>query len=204
MGDTSSLQRDLHCNITWSGDLDRWTSSQIEVNGRTWSLSGPPLNVVVQTGWLGNPISTQFLSIDRLALSVAHLQAKGSCQPSAHYIWGFSSVFLFIFCMLSVLFAAILASLHYESTLSSRTGRVTYELNTYRDAVDLVYDLQDNHFGDTLRGMSADDLKKHCADKTISLDTSGLPLSRKEEKRLSRPTLETDSTDPPDDIVKGI
>lgn len=192
----TSPQRDLHCNITWNKDLGQWTSSRIEINGKIHSIQGPPLNVVVQSGWLSIYHFTKYLAIDKLALPIDHLQAKGSCQPTAHYIWGFSSMLLFFFCMLSIFFAAVLASLYYESTWSSRAGRSTYQLNTYRNAVDLVYDLQDNYFGDALRSMSADDLKQQCVDKTISMDTSELPLSRKEEKRLSRPTLDTAAISP--------
>lgn len=173
------------------------------LKGKIWSLPQPPLHIVLQTAWAGSR-GVQHLSIDGLLLSLDYLRRKGSCQPSAHYIWGFSSILLFIYCISSVIFAAILAFLHYESRWSGKIARARYELNTYRDAVDLVYDLQDNYFGDALRSMSAEVLKKQCANKSISMDTCELPLSRKEERRLYRSTLDTAASGRPGGIAREI
>lgn len=133
-----------------------------------------------------------------------YLQENGSCQPSAHYIWGFSSILLFVFCVLSVLFAAVLLALHFASMLCSRNGRSPYETNIYRDAVDLVYGLQDDCFGDTLQDMSADDIWRQCRDKHISLETSELPLSWKEEKRQSRLAATKSQANRPGGVVMNI
>lgn len=141
-------------------------------------------------------ISGQFLSADDLVMSLDYLQAHGSCQPSDGYIWGFSAPILLLFCIFTFLFATILTALHIESFRSSRTGRSKYEVNLYRDAIDLVYELQDKFFGEFLRDMSAQDLKEElgCSRKGISIEASELPLSRKEERRQRRLTEEKGPT----------
>lgn len=72
--------------------------------------------------------------------------------------------------------------LHYDAFLNSKADRYKLDTNQYRDAVDLVYQLRDEHFGESIRNMSASELKHEIEmeDKGTSLDVSKLGISRKE------------------------
>ena len=173
------------CSFTVNGPWN--VSSLIDVNGRTWSLTEKPLDIWSQSRyWLQYGQSDPwYMAYENLTFNSVYLQQNGICQPTDHYQWGFSSILLLVFCVCTALFAIILTSLHYDAFWNSRTDRYQYDVNHYRDAVDLVRELDKKHLGPLLRGMSAKVLKKQIEVKNIgaSLDTSDLHprATRKEE-----------------------
>lgn len=57
--------------------------------------------------------------------------------------------------MATLLFATILSTLHYEIFWSDLLRGIHYRFNTYYDAIDLVYSLQEIYSADSLRRLSA-------------------------------------------------
>jgi hypothetical protein len=129
-----------------------------------------------------------YLAYGNVSLNSTYLKENSVCQPSDRYQWGFSSLLLLVFCLLTALFAAILNMLHWNAFWNSRTDRYRYNTNHYRDAVDLVRELEATEIGDIVRDMPARTLGReleHNADG-VSLDTRSLPLSRKDERKQHR------------------
>ena len=164
------------CSFTVNGPAN--VSSTIDVNGQIWSLLGKPLDVWSQSrlSIYGGPHDTWYLSYENLTFSSEYLQQNSVCQPTDRYQWGFSSLLLLVFCLFSTLFTITLTLLHYDAFWNSRTARYHYDVNHYRDAVDLVYELEKKHFGPSLRAMPARELKRHveAKDNSTGLDTLDL------------------------------
>ena len=95
------------------------TSSNITLNGKTWSLDAPPLNIVAQPRvplYGAETIPREnYLSYDNVSFSSAYLRDNVLCQPAAYYQWGFSSLLLLVFCLLTILFVTTLAALHGDA-----------------------------------------------------------------------------------------
>ena len=95
---------------------------------------------------------------------------------------------LLIFCVLTSLFAIVLTTLHFDAVWNSRVDRYRFATNSTRDAVDVVYELRDKYFGDSIRTMSAHDLQSglRSRQRGVSLEVTDLVPSRREEWARSR------------------
>lgn len=170
------------------GSYATYTSSNITLSGRVWRLDNPPLQIVIQTGFSAEP---EYMGTGNTSMSKDYLVQHGSCLPSGRYEWGFSSLMLLVFCLISTIFALIVTALHSDAYWNGQADRLQYDVNHYRDAVDLVQDVRDKYFGDAIYSMTAEDLKARLErrERTIALDTPELPASRMEEKRLRREAI---------------
>ena len=177
--DWSASQCSVNCGTP--GNI----TSTIIIDNKTWSLETPPLKIIAQYGVFEAYTSEdpKYLGLGDLLINSTWLQNNSICQPSDRYEWGFSSILLLIFCLASILFAIVLTVLHYDALLNSTADRYKYDVNHYRDAVDLVYELRDAHFGDSVRYISASELRDEIEmnGKRASLDTSRLGPSRRDE-----------------------
>lgn len=150
-------------------------------------------------GWnnvVAIPLPTlSYLAYGTVSMNSTYLKENSVCQPSDRYQWGFSSLLLFVFCLLTALFVAILNLLHWNAFWTSRTDRYRYDFNHYRDAVDLVRELETTEFGD-VGDMPARNLRRKLERNAdgVSLETQSLPLTRKEEwqQRLQKETIPPD------------
>jgi hypothetical protein len=75
------------------------------------------------------------------------LAERGICLPSKEYVWGFSSLMLFTFCMLSVAVLLLLIILHYDAYFNSMADRYKLQISPYRDVLDLAEELR-AHYGE--------------------------------------------------------
>ena len=163
-----------------------YSSSNITLNGQTWELEDRPLNIIVQihTDKVGIP-TLQYMASGNITFESNYLWENSVCEPSDHYQWGFSSLLLFVFCLLTALFTLVLSTLHSDAFWNSQIDRFEYDINHYRDAVGLVYELRDENFGDSIQDKPARDLKREVerSDMATRLDAKELPPSRREARR---------------------
>lgn len=105
-------------------------------NGTSVLVEEPPLTIVVQSeyepdsyGPDSEPMEladsfynaysgTYWLAYEDLTFSATHLKEYGDCQPLSYYQWGFSSLLLFTFCILTLLFSSIYTSNRGVSSVS--------------------------------------------------------------------------------------
>ena len=158
-----------------------YTSSNITLDGRTYQLSTPPLKTA---GWwyTSHTVTdgdTEYLALGDTAISVNYLKNHGRCEPARYYQWGFSWLLLFLFCVFSAVFATTMTALHNDAFWRSRADRLRYSINHYRDAVDIVIELQ-AQLCDSVQKSSAEELEDHVKKSRlkIGVETAGLPVSR--------------------------
>jgi len=128
-----------------------YTWSNITLDNQTYVLPPPPLDIV----WSG-PARSWSISLDPGApfadyYSNASIAQAAVCQPSSQYQWGFSSILLFVFCCLTILFAATILGLEWDVYRHSRSIRYKQSRNGYRDAVYVVEALRECFGDDTAR-----------------------------------------------------
>lgn len=178
-------------------DNSHFAESNITLNDHTWQLEDPPLDIIAQihTGSVGTA-TINYMSTGNLTFSSDYLRANSKCEPSDKYEWGFSSLLLLVFCLFTIIFAMILTALHADAFWNSRADRHEYDVNHFRDAVDIVYELRDNYVEDSILHMPARELVQglHDRDKSMQLDIKELPPSRSEQWRLDHPNLRNKET----------
>ena len=169
-----------------------FAASNITLLGETWFLDDPPLDIIIQvkpthlnryTEELQIP-TVSYMSIHNLAFNDSYLKEKSVCQPSHSYRWGFSSLLLLVFCILTLIFAITLSTLHGDAFWNSKTDRFRYDINHYKDAVDLVRELDHRQLGASVWSLSAGELVQEVNVKSrdISLEIDEFsPLTRKQE-----------------------
>ncbi|KAI7156218.1 hypothetical protein KC349_g6427 [Hortaea werneckii] len=108
------------------------------------------------------------------------IAAEGKCLPSKDYVWGFSSLMLFTFCMLTILILLLLIVLHYDAYCNSMADRYKLQISAFRDVLDLAEELR-AHYGETeAASMSAPELDKSMQTDPamIGLETATLHKAR--------------------------
>lgn len=184
----SDAQSDKRCPLTYE-DVAHYPAhfnlGYIDFGAASYVIPGRPLDILSQTGTLhGSDFpSIQYVSVENTALNLHDIQKSGVCQQSQRYIWGFSSILLFVFCVLTLVFATVLAALHYEPFWTTLESQTQYEFNIYRDAVDFACALESQALGGILRNMPARNLKKRLEStkSNITIQTSELPLFAKDK-----------------------
>lgn len=80
-------------------------------DGPSIHLDEPPLTIIVQgddsvlyDDFTYTARDTYWLSYEDLKFNASYLQENGECQPEQFYRWGFSSLLLFVFCVMSLIF----------------------------------------------------------------------------------------------------
>lgn len=163
----------------------RLSSSTILVGNTTYTLSPQPLNVAVLVA--GTNYAANFRSYGDEALTTDYLETHTTCEPTTRYRWGFSSLLLFTFCLVSMLFAAIILVLDAEAYWHGRANRLDVPANVYRDALDLSIELRAQH-GDEVEQMPAKELLELVERERgrMSVDVEDLPQSRGKLRRQER------------------
>ncbi|RMZ07715.1 hypothetical protein D0860_04983 [Hortaea werneckii] len=173
-------------NVTWGEDqylLDtaKFMNSVIHVRNTTYDLD-PPVDLITNSVYPLYPDNHESDTFDgltaRLRLppdpdsstlfamkdgdtalySGSELAAEGKCLPSKDYVWGFSSLMLFTFCMLTILILLLLIVLHYDAYCNSMADRYKLRISAFRDVLDLAEELR-AHYGEAeVASMSAPEL----------------------------------------------
>lgn len=116
------------------------------------------------------------------------VEEMGKCLPADGYIWGFSSLMLFTFCMISIVIAIFLMILHYDAYCNSSADRYRLYYSPYRDVLDLAAELF-AHYGSTeVDTMPAKTLDKAMAEDpaVARLETETLHATRMSRWRQQR------------------
>jgi hypothetical protein len=120
-------------------------SSTIMIGGTNYTLD-TPLEIISQNPETnGTP---RIFSYQNITMSGEYVESKGKCLPTNGYIWGFSSLMLFTFCMITIIVAILLIVLHYDAYCHSHADRYKLYVSSYRDVLDLAQVLR-AHFGAT-------------------------------------------------------
>jgi hypothetical protein len=173
-------------NATWGETSyftprERCMNSTIVVRNTTYGLDAP-LYLGSNHDSQGNiDINTLFALDTHSAPRVgSDLAERGICLPSKEYVWGFSSLMLFTFCMLSVAVLLLLIILHYDAYFNSMADRYKLQISPYRDVLNLAEELR-AHYGEAeVVSMPARELDKAMQKDpaTIGLETATLHKTR--------------------------
>ncbi|RMY63482.1 hypothetical protein D0863_10513 [Hortaea werneckii] len=167
-------------NVTWGKDgnvmrIADFMNSAIHVLNTTYDLDTPihlesnsNFKSYTNEDWLSEinypiepGISTAFaLQYDDTVLYQGSELAttKGKCLPSKDYVWGFSSLMLFTFCMLTILILLLLIVLHYDAYCNSMADRYKLQISAFRDVLDLAEELRARYGEAEVASMSAPEL----------------------------------------------
>ena len=95
---------------------------------------------------------------DTVLYTGSELAAAGKCLPSKDYVWGFSALMLFTFCMLTIFILLLLIVLHYDAYCNGMADRYKLRISAFRDVLDLADELR-AHYGEAeVASMSAPEL----------------------------------------------
>jgi len=173
-------------NVTWGETrwftpLEECLDSTIVVRNTTYDL-----NVSISLNYnhdsQGNPNANTYFALNNnsVLLQGPDLADYGVCLPSKEYVWGFSSLMLFTFCMLTVAVLLLLIILHYDAYFNSMADRYKLHISPYRDVLDLAEELR-AHYGEAeVVSMPARDLDKAMQKDpaTVDLETTTLHKTR--------------------------
>lgn len=163
-------------------------NSSIVIDGTNYTLDFPPVEVLRQSIWY----YTKYYSLPGFTNSTFTKESileNSFCRPANTYQRGFASMLLFIFCLMTTLFALIVTALRCDVYWNSRAGRLKNSIIIYRDAIDLAMELK-AQFGELAVEFSAQGMEERIQRQkgAISLLTMDLPLSRSSEYKLRRTT----------------
>jgi hypothetical protein len=176
-------------NATWGETLwftlvDECINTTIVIRNVTYDLD-IPLSISPNLDGTGYPYAGTLFTLgnDSKLLLGGQLADFGICLPSKEYVWGFSSLMLFTFCMLTVVILLLLIILHYDAYFNSMADRYKLRISPYRDVLDLAEELR-AHYGEAeVALMSAAEL-----DKAMRKDpaTTGLETATLHKTRAAR------------------
>ena len=114
-----------------------------------------------------------------------YMTTNSICQTLNTYKWGFSSLPLFFFCILTALYVLALAMLQWEVYRYSRIGRVAGSPSIYRDILTLADEIR-TRFVPPVQEFTAAELETMVRTdmKPLRADLGSLPLSRSEEAKM--------------------
>jgi hypothetical protein len=172
------------------------TSSTILIQGVLNKLDQNPLrlyhnndlNVVPGSNITLNRVMNQlatYYAYGNTSFELNEVTARGICLPTNEYVWGFSSLMLFTFCMLTIVIATMLMVLHYDAFCNSAADRYRLYVSPYRDVLDLADEMR-THYGSTeVASMSAQALDKAMRQNpaTVGLETASLNAPRLSQKK---------------------
>jgi hypothetical protein len=123
------------------------------------------------------------LAYNNESFRAIEVMEHGKCLPGDDYdyIWGFSSLMLFWFCMLTIIVALILITLHYDAYLNSAADRYKLSISPYRDLLDLAEELRAHYGATETADMPAKELDKAMRKDPVAtgLETETLHRSRR-------------------------
>lgn len=122
-------------------------------------------------------------------LDARTIEHTGRCVSEDAYQWGFSSLLLLTFCSATIAFAVVLILLQTDVYWNSRSDRSHQSHSLYADALYLAEELK-AAFGRALEDTapSPEALRRNVERRKqgLRLDVDELPMSRWQERRLSR------------------
>lgn len=140
-------------NTTWNGTdyfriYENYMDSTIVFRNTTYHLD-KSIHLQRNTDSAGDPHSGTVFSLDDKNVTYPgdSLAQIGICLPSKDYVWGFSSLMLFTFCMLTVVVLLLLVTLHYDVYCNSMADQYKMRISPYRDVLDLAEELR-AHYGE--------------------------------------------------------
>jgi len=107
---------------------------------------------------------------------VDDVRTYSKCMPADTYKWGFSSLMLFTFCIVTIFVGLLVLNLHYDALCFGTADQYKLKISAYRDVLDLATELR-THFGAThAERMSGPVLEKEMRQRPAraSLDTTEL------------------------------
>jgi hypothetical protein len=168
-------------------------SSKISFPNASYNLSAPPLNITIQQNapdvfatnsyTLDEGTVGPYYAIKTTAFNQTWIQDKSSCLSLNQYKWGFSSLLLFCFSILTVIFGMVMAYLQWEVYWHSRIDRCRVESSIYGDVVNLAAELQ-KRAAEPIETMSAYELSRSAKRdrEGMRIETDALPVTRAEER----------------------
>jgi hypothetical protein len=169
------------------GDLVRNMSayqSTIMVRNTTYDMSNSSVELYLvenhPPGHYRSPSFTSF-AYDNVSYTAGQVERDGKCLPTDGYIWGFSSLMLFTFCMITIAVALLLMALHYDTYLNSAADRYKLSISPYRDVLDLAEELRAHYGSAETAEMPAKELDKAMREDPVAtgLETDTLHRSRR-------------------------
>lgn len=166
-------------------DLGKSLYSSILVGNKTYDLN-TTLSILTNTykysSFSGLATSNMF-AIGRDILSSSDIAEIGKCLPSNGYTWGFSSLMLFTFCMLTIVIGMFLIALHIDAYCNSSADRYKLYISPYRDVLDLAAELR-AHYGAT----EAENMPAKALDEAMREDpaVAGLDTELLHARRMAK------------------
>ena len=162
-----------------------YINSSILLNGVTQSIPAPPLLVFLQSSYSstdsdGDWEETYKYFYENITLDTNYILEHGTCQPTAFYIWGFSSLMLFTYCVFTCTVGLLLVTLQWDAWWRSQTDRYNPSISPYRDALDLTEEMRAHYDGEDLHSIPAKQLDElvENRDFRVRLDATDLPTAR--------------------------
>jgi hypothetical protein len=167
--------------------------SMVVIGNITYDVDGNLLRVYPNT-MPDSPGSDEIARYEwRLAYNnetflASDVEKIGKCLPRDDYIWGFSSLMLFWFFMLTIVVILILITLHYEAYFNSAADRYKMYISPYRDLLDLAEELRAHYGSAATADMPAKELDKAMREDpvTTGLETGTLHRSRRERWKQAK------------------
>lgn len=161
------------------------TSSNITLSNRTYELKSPVLTFDMRSA------ADYYRDSTGKLLNKTWLEKNSQCQVLQTYQWGFSSLLLFSFCLLTILFFITILALQVDVWCNSQTNRMKQEFSLYRDILDFAHQLR-TEIGSKVEDMPAKDLEKSVKDQTafVSVAAYEYPPSRAQERRSRKKAKE--------------
>ena len=156
--------------------------SMIVVGNTTYNLSdrmlGLSSNLLPSEGGTG---ASLVFAYNNASITPQEILVDGKCLPGNDYIWGFSSILLFTFCMVTIAVALLLMTLHYDAYLNSAADRYELSISPYRDLLDLAEELRAHYGAAATADMSAKELDRAMREDPVvtGLETETLHRSRR-------------------------
>jgi hypothetical protein len=116
-----------------------------------------------------------------VSIAPQEILVRGKCLPGNDYIWGFSSLMLFTFCMITIAVALLLMTLHYDAYFNSAADRYKLSISPYRDVLDLAEELRAHYGSVETAEMPAKELDRAMREDPVAtgLETDTLHRSRR-------------------------
>jgi hypothetical protein len=138
-------------------------------------------NTMPERPGLDSSITPWRLAYNDKSFPATDIERHGKCLPRDDYVWGFSSLILFTFCMITVAVAILLIILHYDAYFNSAADRYKLSISPYRDLLDLAEELRAHYGAAATADMPAKELDRAMREDPVvtGLETDTLHRSRR-------------------------
>lgn len=125
---------------------------------------------------------------NNVSITPYNILLNGKCLPDSDYIWGFSSLMLFTFCMITIAVALFLIALHYDAYFNSAADRYKLSISPYRDVLDVAEELRAHYGATEAADMPAEELDKAMREDPVAagLETQILHRSRRAQWKQAK------------------